>query len=68
MSSLLQNILVAAVVAGAIGYAVWLTYKSLRNRHRTTFDPSNPCAGCEGCSLKQEIREKSCPKGLFPPK
>jgi len=70
MSMIYQYILVIIIFAGAAGYGGYLVYRRFSKKRRTNgYDClSNPCEGCEGCSLKQELREKSCPKDLFPPK
>lgn len=70
MSVILQYIIVSAIVATALGYTFYKVYSRFNKKSgpSTTECSPNACEGCDGCALKQELREKSCPKDLFPPK
>lgn len=52
----------AIIIIGilTIGYVGWKIYRFL-----TRPDMSNPCAGCRGCSLKEEMKKakhkNTCP-------
>lgn len=45
----IQYIIVAVMLALAVGYAAWRIYRALRAA-------GDPCYGCEGCQLK-ELRD-----------
>ncbi|MBO5627078.1 MAG: FeoB-associated Cys-rich membrane protein [Prevotella sp.] len=45
----MQYVIVAALLALAVGYAAWRIYRALRAA-------GDPCYGCEGCLLK-ELRD-----------
>ncbi len=52
----MQLVLTFSVVFLCVLYASWRIYKALKG-------PSDPCAGCDGCTLKEKIKEKqSCTK------
>gem|GEM_PF-3545952 len=64
---IIQYILVIVIVAGAVGFAIVITLRrnDIKNKSASCNGPSS-CEGCTGCSLKQELLEKSSGKGLFP--
>lgn len=69
MSVIIQYIIVSVIVATALGYSAYKVFRRFRKKTGPSTEcPPNACEGCDGCSLKQELREKSCPKDLFPPK
>ena len=41
----MQTVLVGLIVAGAVGYAAWWGYNTVRHA-------VDPCYGCKGCALK----------------
>ncbi len=49
----MQFIIIFIVLACAIGYAAWRIYKALSA-------PPNPCAGCQGCALKDRRKCPNC--------
>lgn len=54
----MQLLLVYILIALAAGYAVWRTVRALRRA-------GDPCAGCDGCALKEAARKakkKKCEK------
>jgi hypothetical protein len=61
MGSLWQNILAFALVGMAVVYVIYSLYRRFFSKKKTS-----PCDDCEGCALKEQMREKKCPKGLFP--
>jgi hypothetical protein len=60
MSSLLQYIVVFFLVGLAIGYVGYKVYKRFFTKHKYS-----PCDDCDGCALKEGLREKNCPKDLL---
>jgi len=46
----IQYIIIAAILAIAIGYSAYKIYETISNRN-------NPCGGCKGCSMGQEQAE-----------
>ena len=49
---MIQILLTIIIVTLAVSYAVWLIVKALRGK-------SDPCAGCKGCALREEMRKKA---------
>ena len=45
-----QYIIIAAIIAIAIGYAAYKIYEAISNA-------DNPCGGCKGCSMGQQQPE-----------
>jgi hypothetical protein len=45
-----QYIIIAAIIAIAIGYAAYKIYETVSNAN-------NPCGGCKGCSMGQRQPE-----------
>ncbi len=53
---MLQKLLVFVIVLAALGYASWRIYQVFLDRN-------NPCYGCPGCDLKNQIaRKHACDK------
>ena len=54
-----QHVIVFVVLAAAVGYAAWHTYKAFKQ-------PDDPCAGCDGCALKElkQQNKTACDKKL----
>ena len=42
-----QYIIIAAIIATAIGYAAYKIYETVSNTN-------SPCGGCKGCSMNQQ--------------
>ena len=42
-----QYIIIAAIIATAIGYAAYKVYETISNTN-------SPCGGCKGCSMNQQ--------------
>ena len=49
-----QYIIIAAIIAIAIGYAAYKIYEAISNA-------DNPCGGCKGCSMGQQQPENGLP-------
>ena len=49
-----QYIVIAAIIAIAIGYAAYKIYETVSNAN-------NPCGGCKGCSMGQQQPENGLP-------
>lgn len=49
-----QYIIIAAIIAIAIGYAAYKIYETVSNTN-------NPCGGCKGCSMGQQQPENNLP-------
>ena len=49
-----QYIVIAAIIAIAIGYAAYKIYEAISNA-------DNPCGGCKGCSMGQQQPENGLP-------
>lgn len=49
-----QNIIIAAIIAIAIGYAAYKIYETVSNAN-------NPCGGCKGCSMGEQQPENGLP-------
>ena len=49
-----QYIIIAAIIAIAIGYAAYKIYEATSNA-------DNPCGGCKGCSMGQQQPENGLP-------
>ena len=49
-----QYIIIAAIIATAIGYAAYKIYETVSNAN-------NPCGGCKGCSMGQQQPENGLP-------
>jgi hypothetical protein len=45
---MIQNIIVAIIILGAIAYTAWSVYRSVRPGVKE----QNTCGGCTGCELK----------------
>ena len=52
---MIQYITVGIVVVAAVAYLDWRSWQSLSGR-------GDPCAGCEGCALKDLKRQSECGK------
>ena len=50
-----QYVIVGIVVVAAVAYLAWRSWQSLSGR-------GDPCAGCEGCALKDLKRQSECGK------
>lgn len=48
---MIQAVLVGICVLAAVGYAGWRVYRVLRLRR-------DPCYGCSGCALKNQVCNK----------
>ena len=51
---IVQYIIIAAIIATAIGYAAYKIYETVSNAN-------NPCGGCKGCSMGQQQPENGLP-------
>ena len=49
-----QYIIIAAIIAIAIGYAAYKIYETVSNAN-------NPCGGCKGCSMGEQEHENDQP-------
>lgn len=49
-----QYIIIAAIIATAIGYAAYKIYETISNTN-------SPCRGCKGCSMGQQQPENGLP-------
>ncbi len=49
-----QYIVIAAIIAIAIGYAAYKIYEAISNA-------DNPCGGCKGCSMGEQQHENGLP-------
>ena len=49
-----QYIVIAAIIAIAIGYAAYKIYETVSNAN-------NPCGGCKGCSMGEQQPENGLP-------
>gem|GEM_PF-3478228 len=63
MSHIWQYIVTLLLVILAVAYFGYHIYRRFFSKR--TF---SPCDDCDGCALKEGVREKKCPKDLFPPK
>lgn len=55
----MQEVIVIIIGILTVGYIGWKVYRFL-----TRPDTANPCAGCPGCALKDEMKAKikdTCP-------
>ena len=48
---MMQTVIIAFILAVAIGYAAWRI-------HQLWIKGSNPCYGCDGCTLKKQVCDK----------
>jgi hypothetical protein len=53
-----QVIITVIIVAAALGFAIYLTVRSLRNPLRSCQGCEKNCGGCSLEELKKEIEEK----------
>lgn len=54
-----QEIAIIIIGIAVAGYVLWKIYKFVT----TPRDTNNPCGGCSGCALKDQIKEKKqCPE------
>jgi len=49
-----QYIIIAAIIAIAIGYAAYKIYETISNAN-------SPCGGCKGCSMGEQQPENDLP-------
>lgn len=63
MNNLWQYIITFLLVGLAVGYVAYKLYNRFFSKRKYS-----PCDDCEGCALKEGLREKNCAKDLFPPK
>ena len=49
-----QYIIIAAIIAIAIGYSAYKIYETITNAN-------NPCGGCKGCSMGEQQPENDQP-------
>ena len=48
----MQTAIVIVIIALSVAYAVWRVYRFLQT------SAEDPCAGCQGCALKELKRQK----------
>jgi hypothetical protein len=53
---MMQLLVVTICLLASVGYAGWRIRQLMRKQH-------NPCCGCDGCSLKNQVCDKkTCEK------
>ena len=51
----MQTIILAIILVLCTGYAAFRIYKAIEHAN-------DPCYGCEGCALREQMKKKQCDK------
>ena len=51
----MQEIVIAIILLLCVGYAAYRIYRAVKRAN-------DPCYGCEGCALRDQMKKKTCDK------
>ena len=51
----MQIAIIALILLLCVGYAAYRIHQAIKHAN-------DPCRGCDGCALRNQLKNKSCPK------